>query len=112
VQLRSRHTEIFNVMMYVAFMLEESFLFVKRRHDEMQARWSDVVQALKTAKAKAAMEHELRMREAQQLARAKEEMDTVKEQHTAEAAKLTRHCQVLSLDHLSGSLGCDDVNNS
>jgi hypothetical protein len=86
--------EIFNVMMYVAFMLQESFLFVKRRHDEMQARWSDLVQALKTAKATAAMEHELRERDSKQLVRMKDDMDVLVQQKTDETQMLSKRCQV------------------
>lgn len=86
--------QISNVLLYIAFMLHEALLFHERRHSEMQARWSELENALHSAEAAATSDRSLHNQAAHELARTRDEMAEVKAQRGAESQRLHKRCAV------------------
>jgi hypothetical protein len=97
VQVRSRYAEMFNVMLYVAFMLREALHHTQRKCTEICSAWNRMVSDLAAAKAEAAAEVSARARDNEAHKRFLDENNVYKEQVQTELADLRFKCKVLPL---------------
>jgi hypothetical protein len=82
--------EMFNVSIYVTFMLQEAFSQVKVRHDEMQRHWSRMTVDLEAAKALRDAERLSRIRLEDELQNQKDAAEMVQEEMQTTITELER----------------------
>lgn len=93
-QVRGRYVEVFNVMLYAAFMLREALALTQGRYEEMRGTWNRMVSDLAAARVALQDEREARAAEAAEHARWREEAEAERDALSAEVADLRFQCKV------------------
>ena len=93
VQARARYVEVFNVMLYAAFMLREALALTQGRYEEMRGEWNRMVSDLAAARLMLQQEKEARAAEAAEHVRWREEAEAERDALNAEVADLRFQCK-------------------
>jgi hypothetical protein len=85
---------MFNVMLYVAFMLNEALTHTQRKYDGMRNDWDNMVQGLAAARAAAVTEQEQRVKAGEALHQFHDELQAYKESTHSDMADMQCRCKV------------------
>lgn len=98
---------MFNVMLYVDFMLHEALTHTQRQYDTMRGGWNDMLERLAAARAAAETEREKQASNARALKIVQEEFALYKELNEEKIEQLEATCEVCGHTlHCGHSLTC------